>query len=85
MNFVIIFVGEALKPAQYAILGLLSLLYFGLIGMTIMEKTHPLRQLSQKQLDDNAAEYGQVAVEEVAVTTDVKVDINFQPKPVQLG
>jgi len=70
---------------QYALVGVLASLYFGLIGMALLETTHPLKQLSQKQLDANAVEYGQVAVEEEAVATDAKVDIDFQPTPVRLG
>ena len=85
MNFVIIFVGDALTVWEYALIAVLAIIYFALIGMTLLETTHPLQQLSQKQLDANAAEYGQVAVEEEAVATNVKVDIDFQPTPVQLG
>ena len=85
MNFVIIFVGDALTVWEYALIAVLAIIYFALIGMTLLETTHPLQQLSQKQLDANAAEYGQVAVEEEAVATNVKVDIDFQPSPVQLG
>jgi len=85
MNFVIVFVGDPLKTWQYILVAILAILYFCLIGMALLEKTHPLQQLSQKQLDANAKEYGQVAVEEEAVATNVKVDIGFQPSPVQLG
>lgn len=48
MNFVIIFVGEALSPFQYALVGLGAVFYLVLIGMTICERTHPLVALSEE-------------------------------------
>ena len=57
MNFIIVFDGSVLAWWEYIILAIISVIYFSLIGMVMMETTEPIKLLSEEQLKTNEAEY----------------------------
>ena len=57
-NFVTVFGNGVLEWYVYLIVGIGAMIYFCLIGMVIMEKTTPIKLLTEKQLEANEVEYG---------------------------
>ena len=61
-NFVTLFGNGVLSWYAYVIIGVFAIIYFGLIGMVIAEKTSPIKLLTDKQLKENEVEFNQVSV-----------------------